>query len=257
MLAVTIDHLLQNYGYLAVFLAIAAESFGIPLPGETVLITAALYAGHTHRLGIVWVVVVASAAAIIGDNLGYLIGRVGGYRLLRRYGKYVRMDEAKIKIGRYLFHRHGGKVVLFGRFVSVLRTYAAFLAGTNRMQWQRFLVYNALGGIMWATLFGVGAYAVGGRDPPRGDDHRLCGGRPGRHGRGHRGRPAPEAHGSARASGGAGVPGTPRCRPAPRSGRAGSRRRRLNGAGPPQRAAPAVASLVPLFRVHELAAENR
>ena len=161
MLAVTIDHLLQNYGYLAVFLAIAAESFGIPLPGETVLITAALYAGHTHRLAIVWVVVVASAAAIIGDNLGYLIGRIGGYRLLRRYGKYVRMDEAKIKIGRYLFHRHGGKVVLFGRFVSVLRTYAAFLAGTNRMQWQRFLVYNALGGIMWATLFGVGAYAVG------------------------------------------------------------------------------------------------
>ncbi|HUZ10574.1 MAG TPA: DedA family protein [Acidimicrobiales bacterium] len=161
MLAVTIDHLLQTYGYLAVFLAVAAESFGVPLPGETILIAAALYAGHSHRLDIVWVVVVASAAAIIGDNIGYLVGRVGGYRLLRRYGRYVRMDEAKIKVGRYLFHRHGGKVVLFGRFVSVLRTYAAFLAGTNKMYWRRFLVFNAVGGILWATLFGVGAYVLG------------------------------------------------------------------------------------------------
>ena len=161
MLAVTIDHLLQTYGYLAVFLAVAAESFGVPLPGETVLIAAALYAGHSHGLDIVWVVVVASAAAIIGDNIGYLIGLAGGYRLLRRYGRYVRIDEAKIKIGRYMFHRHGGKVVLFGRFVSVLRTYAAFLAGTNKMSWRRFVVYNATGGILWATLFGVGAYVLG------------------------------------------------------------------------------------------------
>jgi membrane protein DedA with SNARE-associated domain len=91
-----------------------------------------------------------------------VVGGGGGYRLMRRYGHYVRVDEAKMKVGRYLFDRHGGKVVFFGRFVSVLRTYAAFLAGTNRMRWSRFLVYNAAGGILWATLFGLGAYFLGG-----------------------------------------------------------------------------------------------
>lgn len=161
MLAVTIDHLLRTYGYWAVFLAVGVESLGIPLPGETTLITAALYAGTTHRLNIGLIVVVASAAAIVGDNIGYVIGRVGGYRLLRRYGKYVRVDEARIKVGRYLFDRHGGKVVFFGRFVSVLRTYAAFLAGTNAMKWRRFLVFNASGGIIWSAIFAISAYFAG------------------------------------------------------------------------------------------------
>lgn len=161
MLGVSIGHFLETYGYWAVFLAVGAESLGVPVPGETTLITAALYAGSTHRLDIVLIVVVASLAAIIGDNIGYLLGRVGGYRLVRRYGHYVRVDEAKIKVGRYLFDRHGGKVVFFGRFVSVLRTYAAFLAGTNLMRWPKFLFYNAAGGILWATLYGVGAFALG------------------------------------------------------------------------------------------------
>jgi membrane protein DedA with SNARE-associated domain len=161
MLAFSIGSLLATYGYWAVFLAVGAESLGVPVPGETTLITAALYAGSSHRLNVVWIIVVASAAAIVGDNIGYLIGRVGGYRLLRRYGRYVRVDESKIKLGRYLFDRHGGKVVFFGRFVSVLRTYAAFLAGTNAMHWRRFLGFNAAGGILWATLFGAGAYALG------------------------------------------------------------------------------------------------
>jgi membrane protein DedA with SNARE-associated domain len=161
MLGVTIDHLLSTYGYWVVFLAITVESLGIPLPGETTLITAALYAGSTHHLNIVLIIVVASAAAIIGDNIGYAIGRVGGYRLLRRYGRYVRIDDAKIKLGRYLFDRHGGVVVFFGRFVSVLRTYAAFLAGTNRMEWHKFLLYNAAGGILWATTYALAAYLAG------------------------------------------------------------------------------------------------
>jgi membrane protein YqaA with SNARE-associated domain len=98
MLAFTIGHLLEQYGYWAVFLAVGAESLGVPIPGETTLITAALFAGSSHRLNIVWIVVVASAAAIIGDNIGYLLGRVGGYRLMRRYGHYVRVDEAKMKV---------------------------------------------------------------------------------------------------------------------------------------------------------------
>jgi membrane protein DedA with SNARE-associated domain len=156
-----LNHLLSTYGYAVVFLIVGAESLGIPLPGETTLTLAAIYAGSTHRLNIVGVIAAAAAGAIIGDNIGYLIGRSGGYRLLRRYGHYVRVDEHRLKIGRYLFDRHGGKVVFFGRFVSILRTYAAFLAGTLKMHWRRFLVFNAAGGILWATIFGVGFYYFG------------------------------------------------------------------------------------------------
>ena len=152
---------INAYGYWAVFLAVGLESLGVPIPGETTLIAAALYAGSTHQLSLVRLIIVAAAAAIVGDNIGYLIGRFGGYRLLRRYGHYVRVDEAKLKVGRYLFDRHGGKVVFIGRFISVLRTYAAFLAGTNMMHWRRFLLYNAAGGIVWAALFTTGAYYLG------------------------------------------------------------------------------------------------
>lgn len=152
---------IQTYGYLAVALAVGVESLGVPLPGETTLIAAALYAGATHRLSLAGLAAVAAGAAIVGDNVGYLIGRFGGYRLLRRYGHYVRVDERKLKVGRYLFDRHGGKVVFVGRFVSVLRTYAAFLAGVNMMHWRRFLLYNAAGGIFWAGLVTAGAYLLG------------------------------------------------------------------------------------------------
>jgi membrane protein DedA with SNARE-associated domain len=153
--------LLAAYGYVAVFLFIGTESMGIPFPGETMLITAAIYAGNTHRLNIILVITAAAAAAIVGDNLGYGIGHWGGYRLVRRYGRLIRLDEGRLKLGQYLFRKHGGKVVFFGRFVSVLRAYAAFLAGTNRMPWRRFLVFNAAGGIVWATAFGTGAYLLG------------------------------------------------------------------------------------------------
>ena len=152
---------LATYGYLAVFVFVGIESLGIPFPGETMLVTAAIYAGTTGNLSILLVVGSAATGAIVGDNIGFGIGHWGGYRLLVRYGKYIRLDQAKLKVGRYIFHRHGGKVVFFGRFVSVLRTYAAFLAGTNRMRWWRFLVYNAAGGIVWATLYGAGAYFLG------------------------------------------------------------------------------------------------
>ena len=150
-----------QYGYLGVLVVVGLESLGIPLPGETTLIAAAVYAGATHRLNIAGVIVAASAGAIIGDNIGYLIGHWGGYRLLLRFGHYVRLYESRIKIARYLFLRFGGPVVFFGRFVSILRTYAAFLAGTTRMPWRRFVFYNAAGGIVWSTLYGVAAYALG------------------------------------------------------------------------------------------------
>jgi membrane protein DedA with SNARE-associated domain len=158
---VSIGSLIDSYGYMAVFVLVGVESLGIPLPGETALITAAIYAGHTHRLNPWLIFLVASAAAILGDNIGYWIGDKGGYRLARRYGPRVRLDERKLKTARYLFDLHGGKVVFFGRFVSVLRTYAAFLAGTSKMRWRRFLPANAAGGIVWAGVWTLAAYLAG------------------------------------------------------------------------------------------------
>jgi membrane protein DedA with SNARE-associated domain len=158
---VNISHLISSYGYWAVFLLVGAESLGIPLPGETALITAGIYAGHAHRLSPWLIFAVASAGAIIGDNIGYWIGDKGGYRLARRYGPRVRLDERKLKVARYLFDTHGGKVVFFGRFVSILRTYAAFLAGTSKMRWRRFVVANASGGIVWAGIYTLASYLAG------------------------------------------------------------------------------------------------
>jgi membrane protein DedA with SNARE-associated domain len=152
---------IAQYGYLAVLVIVGLESLGIPLPGETTLVTAAIYAGVTHQLNIVGVIVAAIAGAILGDNIGYLIGHWGGYRLLVRYGRHIHLDQAKVKVARYLFRRFGGRVVFFGRFVSILRAYAAFLAGTTRMPWPRFLAFNAAGGIVWATLYGTAAYLFG------------------------------------------------------------------------------------------------
>jgi len=160
-LARNLDALLATYGYLAVFVFVGVESIGIPVPGETMLVTAAIYAGTTGRLSIVWVIVASSAGAIIGDNIGYLIGRTGGYRVLKRYGRYIRLEEDRVRLGQYLFDRHGSKVVFFGRFVSVLRIFAAFLAGVNHMHWRKFLIFNALGGVIWSTIYGVAAYLFG------------------------------------------------------------------------------------------------
>lgn len=157
----TIDGWLSSYGYLVVFLLVMIESIGVPVPGETALVGAALYAGSTHKLQIWWVIGVAIAGAILGDNVGFSIGRYGGARLLLRYGHKVRLHESRLKIGIWLFRRHGGKVVFWGRFVSILRTWAAFLAGANHMEWPRFLMFNAAGGIVWATLYGVLYYVFG------------------------------------------------------------------------------------------------
>ncbi len=156
-----VDHLVASFGYWAVFLLVMVESLGVPLPGETALIAAGVYAGHTHHLNPWIIFAVASAAAILGDNIGYWIGDKGGYRLAKRYGNKVHLDERKLKVGRYVFDRQGTKVVFFGRFVSILRTYAAFLAGTSRMRWRRFLVANAAGGILWAAVYTFGSYAAG------------------------------------------------------------------------------------------------
>ncbi len=156
-----LQHFLSTYGYWAVFFFVAIESTGIPFPGETMLLIAAIDAGITHHLSILLVIVAAASGAILGDNIGFWVGREGGFRLLRRYGRYLHLNESRLKVGLYLFRKHGGKVVFFGRFVAVLRAWAAFLAGTNRMPWPRFLLFNALGGISWATIYGLGGYLLG------------------------------------------------------------------------------------------------
>jgi membrane protein DedA with SNARE-associated domain len=157
----TITRLLDAYGYWVVALFVGIESSGIPFPGETVLLVAAVYAGQTHHLRITWVIAAAAAGATAGDNLGYLAGREGGFRLVRRYGRLGSGGERRLKLGMWLFREHGAAVVFFGRFVAVLRACAAILAGINRMPWPRFLAANAAGGVVWATAVGLAAYEFG------------------------------------------------------------------------------------------------
>jgi membrane protein DedA with SNARE-associated domain len=152
---------LETYGYWGVTLAIALESMGVPVPGETALVAAALYAGKTQALNIWVLIAFASAGAILGDNVGYWIGREIGFRMLLRYGSYIGLTESRIKLGQYLFQRHGGKIVFFGRFIALLRSLAALMAGLNQMSWPRFVVFNAAGGILWAACYGFAAFYFG------------------------------------------------------------------------------------------------
>jgi len=152
---------LSAYGAWLVGSAVAVESMGIPVPGETMLVTAAVYAGASGELNITHVVLAAIAGAIAGDNAGYWIGRTVGFRWVMRHRSRLRLTTRRLKLGQYLFLRHGGKVVFFGRFVAVLRALAGLLAGLNCMDWGRFLLFNALGAFVWAGVFGIGAYAFG------------------------------------------------------------------------------------------------
>jgi membrane protein DedA with SNARE-associated domain len=155
--------MVAQHGYWIVGAAVGLESMGIPLPGETILVSAAVYAGATGHLDIVGVVLAATIGAIAGDNVGFLIGRRFGYPLLVRYGYLFRMTTSRIKLGRFLFLRHGGKLVFFARFVAVLRALAALLAGVNCMPWRRFLIFNAAGAVAWAGGYGMLAYLFGER----------------------------------------------------------------------------------------------
>ena len=137
------------------------ESMGIPLPGETILVLAAIYAATHTDLNIWLVFVAACLGAIAGDNCGYWLGLRFGYPLIKKYGRYIGLREWRIKVGQYLFLRYGAKVVFFGRFVALLRMLAAFLAGVNRMKWRTFLLANALGGVVWAGVFALAGYLLG------------------------------------------------------------------------------------------------
>lgn len=156
----TIAGLVASYGYLVLFAIVAIESLGIPLPGETALVTAAALAA-LGRLNIIAVIATATAAAVVGDNAGYWIGRAGGHAFVRRYGRHVGLDEAKVARVHAFFERHGGKTVFIARFVALLRSWTAAMAGASNMSYGTFTLYNALGGLCWAAVFGVLGYVFG------------------------------------------------------------------------------------------------
>ncbi len=155
-----VEHLVRTAGYPLLFVLVMSESSGVPVPGETGLLTAAILASQ-HKLKIELVIPLAAAGAIIGDNIGYLIGRKGGRWLLERPGAFRRQRERVLTIGEPFFERHGAKAVFFGRFLLGLRVWASWLAGATRMHWLSFLVWNALGGITWACVMGLSAYFLG------------------------------------------------------------------------------------------------
>jgi membrane protein DedA with SNARE-associated domain len=156
-----LQQLVSAHGYWVVALIVGLESMGLPLPGETILVLAAIYAATEPTFNVWLVIAVAAFGAIVGDNAGYWLGLRYGYALLLRYGERIGMFEARIKLGQYLYLKHGAKVVFLGRFVALLRILAAFLAGVNRMPWRAFLMANASGGIIWAAVFGIGGYFFG------------------------------------------------------------------------------------------------
>ena len=156
-----IEHMVEDYGLLVVAVVIGLESIGLPFPGETVLILASIFAGTHEHLNIFAVILTAAAGGIVGNMIGYVIGREFGYWLLLRYGRYLRITEGRIKLGEYLFLRHGGKIVVIARFVPVLRSIAGILAGANRMAWRQFMAANVVGTAGWAAFFGFAAYMLG------------------------------------------------------------------------------------------------
>jgi membrane protein DedA with SNARE-associated domain len=157
----TYHALIQAYGVWIVAGIIALECIGIPLPGETVLVAAAIYAGTTHELNIVTVIVAAIIGGIVGNVIAFWLGRNFCYRILMRYGGTIGLNESRIKIGQYLFLQHGSKVVFIARFIPGLRSFAAILAGANRMPWRAFMFANVAGAIAWVGIDCTGAYLVG------------------------------------------------------------------------------------------------
>jgi membrane protein DedA with SNARE-associated domain len=150
----------SRVAYVLLALLVGGESAGIPLPGETALITGSILASQ-GKLWLPLVIVAAATAAIVGDNIGYELGRHGARRILQRPGRFEDRRQAFLERGQAFFERHGGKTVFLGRWLPFLRITAAWLAGANHMPWPRFCAWNALGGISWAISVGIFAYFVG------------------------------------------------------------------------------------------------
>jgi membrane protein DedA with SNARE-associated domain len=157
---VDVGHLVETAGYPLLFVLVMSESSGVPVPGETALITGSVLASQ-GKLQIEVVIALAAVAAIVGDNIGYLIGRKGGRWILERPGRFERQRGEVLRVGEPFFERHGPKAVYFGRFLLGLRVWASWLAGATHMPWRSFVLWNALGGISWALLIGLIAYFLG------------------------------------------------------------------------------------------------
>jgi membrane protein DedA with SNARE-associated domain len=152
--------LFARYGYAVVFIGVLLENAGAPVPGETILLAGAALARY-GSLKLSLVIATAIVGATLGDNLGFFIGRRGGRALVERYGAVLGMTGARLAEFDRFFDRHGAKTVFVARFITGLRVLGALLAGASRLSWPRFLVFNALGAIVWATTFGVVGYALG------------------------------------------------------------------------------------------------
>ncbi|CAL9656933.1 DedA family protein [Streptomyces sp. enrichment culture] len=155
-----LEPLLGHYSYWAVGAVVFVEDFGVPAPGETILLAAGVYAG-AGRLNVVAVALIAFAAAVAGDNVGYLIGRAGGRAFVHRWGRYVFLTPKRFEAAEGFFARHGGKIVTVARFVEGLRQANGIIAGTTGMRWRRFLAFNALGAALWVGLWTTLAYLAG------------------------------------------------------------------------------------------------
>ena len=157
----TLREALAVFGYPAVIFFIMIESMGVPFPGETMLLLASFYSAIDSRLQIPIVIACAALGAILGDNIGYSIGRKGGRPFAERFGRYFFVKPEHLNRAEQFFAKHGGKTVFFGRFTTLLRLWSAFLAGVNHMHWHTFLIYNAAGGILWAIIYGTLGYVAG------------------------------------------------------------------------------------------------
>jgi membrane protein DedA with SNARE-associated domain len=151
---------LDHYGYLAVGGFVLLEDFGVPVPGETMLIAAAVFAG-SGQLNIAVVILVAIAGAIIGDNIGFAVGHFGGRPVIERFGRYVFLTPKRLDHAEEFLNRHGGKIVTVARFIEGLRQVNGFLAGMVGMHWARFLAFNALGAVLWVCTWSAFGYLAG------------------------------------------------------------------------------------------------
>ena len=151
---------LNHYGYLAVFFLVMIEDFGVPVPGETILIAAAVYAG-AGRLNVIAVGVIGFVAAVIGDNIGFAIGHYGGRALVLRWGRYVRLTGERLDKAEIFFQRHGAWIITVARFIEVLRQANGIVAGTTGLRWRRFLAFNALGAALWVGTWVSLGYLAG------------------------------------------------------------------------------------------------
>jgi membrane protein DedA with SNARE-associated domain len=156
----SLEPTLNHFGYLAVVGLVLIEDFGVPVPGETVLILAAVYAG-TGRLNIGLVALLGFCGAVLGDNIGFAIGHFGGRRLAERYGRYIFLTPERLEKTTGFFDRHGGKIIIIARFIEGLRQANGIIAGITRMHWARFLIFNAIGAALWVLVWTSVGYFSG------------------------------------------------------------------------------------------------